>query len=99
MKTMQQVECLFADLYEEEVPSWPYLVQTETGDQLALFTIYMDENPETGLDDVFGYGRECRLEGGEIVSEEKEVFEAEEETIVLRDVRELTCVERDELLA
>ena len=99
MKALDQVDRLFTGLYEGEVPSWPYLVQTAGGDRLAMFTYFPDEDPETGADVVLGYGRECRLEGGEIVSEEKEMFETEDAFLFLRDAREMTYDERDALLA
>ena len=99
MKTLDQVDLLFTAVCEGEVPSWPYLRQTEDGERLAMFTYFPDEDPETGADVVLGYGREYRLEGDEIVSEEKDMFETEEAFIFLRDAREMTYDERSALLA
>lgn len=99
MRAYEQIERLLSGLYEEETPSWPYLLQTESGYQIAIFTYLLDEDdPDTGADVVLGYGRECHLDGVRMVSEQKELFETEEKLIFLRDARKITIEERDQML-
>jgi hypothetical protein len=68
---------------EGELCSCPIILRNENKVELAVFTYFAsDDVPQT----VFGYGQIIRLNGENIETEEKELFQNEDELIVINDV-------------
>lgn len=68
---------------EGEMCSCPIILPNDKTVELAVFTYYASEEaPIT----VFGYGRVIKTDGNNITTEEHELFQSEEELIVIKDV-------------
>jgi hypothetical protein len=68
---------------EGELCSCPIILHNENKVELAIFTYFAsDDAPQT----VFGYGQFIKSNGETIETEEKELFQSEDELIVINEV-------------
>ena len=83
MNVKDSVNQLLQYVREGEICSCPVILLNDSAVELAVFTYYATEEPPIT---VFGYGQIIKTDGQNIAVEERELFQSEEELIVIHDV-------------
>lgn len=83
MNIKNGIRCLFRAVYESETVSFPYIVDKNGVLQLALFSYRaVGQKPVR----IYGFYRELFYDGNAVSAEKRELFQTEEEQILIHQV-------------